>query len=81
VSIAIPPDGIAFQTGAALETITKGAFKAVPHFVTAPKPEQDRRISRNTLAVFIQPDLDEIVNTDSQETFGQFAKRIVAGNY
>lgn len=31
--VHIPRDCLAFQTGEALELITRGAFKAVPHFV------------------------------------------------
>lgn len=31
--VHIPPDCLAFQTGEALELITRGAFQAVPHFV------------------------------------------------
>jgi hypothetical protein len=82
VAVEIPEDCLAFQTGAALEAITGGSFKAVPHFVTAPKGSgTGKKISRNTLAVFTQPNLDEIVDVEKGETFGQFAKRIVAGNY
>ncbi len=56
VKISIPSDQLAFQTGEALEVITKGKFKAVPHFVKGPTSskgdEGEARIARNTLAVF-----------------------------
>ncbi|KAI9747461.1 MAG: hypothetical protein M1815_004171 [Lichina confinis] len=32
VKVSIPPDHLAFQTGEALQVITRGRFKAVPHF-------------------------------------------------
>ncbi len=36
VKINIPADHLAFQTGEALEIITRGCFRAVPHFVKGP---------------------------------------------
>ncbi|RMZ84160.1 hypothetical protein DV738_g782, partial [Chaetothyriales sp. CBS 135597] len=67
--VAIPRDGLAFQTGQALELMTRGRFKAVPHFVP-----------RNTLAVFTQPNLDQVVDVVSQTTFGEFARGVVRKN-
>ena len=65
VKISIPSDHLAFQTGEALQVITKGRFKAVPHFVRGPWSRRglkkeggagvDREtmsLARNTLAVF-----------------------------
>lgn len=52
--VNIPKDCLAFQTGEALEVITKGAFRAVPHFVKGAKPRPGSRVARNTLAVFTQ---------------------------
>jgi hypothetical protein len=55
VQVKIPRDCIAFQTGEALERITKGRFKAVPHFVRGVRPgvadgeNEGGRIARNTL--------------------------------
>jgi hypothetical protein len=52
--VAIPRDCLAFQTGQALEVITKGHLKAVPHFVKGAKGDTlgAGRVARNTLAVF-----------------------------
>jgi hypothetical protein len=50
--VGIPRDGLAFQTGEALERITKGRFKAVPHFVRGMRPSKGAGVARNTLAVF-----------------------------
>jgi len=86
VQVKIPKDCIAFQTGEALERITKGKFKAVPHFVRGVRPgiadgeNEGGRIARNTLAVFTQPNLGEIVDTDQGITFGEFARGIVEKN-
>lgn len=76
VKINIPSDCLAFQTGSALQEISRGKFKAVPHYVKGTKLSS---IARNTLAVFCQPDLDEPVNDN--ENFAQFAERIVMGNH
>ncbi|CAK7242098.1 MAG: hypothetical protein STHCBS139747_003575 [Sporothrix thermara] len=82
VQVKIPRDCIAFQTGEALERITAGRFKAVPHFVRGarPQPGSTSRIARNTLAVFTQPNLGEDVDREQHITFGEFARGIVAKN-
>jgi isopenicillin N synthase-like dioxygenase len=81
--VGIPRDCLAFQTGEALELITQGKFKAVPHFVKGVDPRRcapDSRIARNTLAVFTQPDLDEVVDPPTGLTFGEFARGVVRKN-
>lgn len=79
--VKIPRDCIAFQTGEALERITAGKFKAVPHFVRGVRPGTgDGSIARNTLAVFTQPNLDEAVDVKDGLTFGEFARGVVAKN-
>jgi len=86
VQVKIPRDCIAFQTGEALERITKGRFKAVPHYVKGVRPgvadgvDEGGRIARNTIAVFTQPNLDEIVDSDMGITFGEFARGVVEKN-
>lgn len=50
--VSIPPDCLAFQTGEALQIITGGRFRAVPHFVRAVEVAKDgTKVARNTLAV------------------------------
>ncbi|KAM7202365.1 hypothetical protein V8F33_002773 [Rhypophila sp. PSN 637] len=81
VQVKIPRDCIAFQTGEALERITGGKFKAVPHFVRGARAALSAgRIARNTLAVFTQPNLGEEVDMEQHITFGEFARGIVAKN-
>lgn len=81
VQVKIPRDCIAFQTGEALERITGGKFKAVPHFVRGVRASvSDGRVARNTLAVFTQPNLGEEVDNEQHITFGEFARGIVAKN-
>ena len=80
--INIPPDCLAFQTGEALEVITQGKFRAVPHFVRGPRLGNQGgmrvvRVVRNTLAVFTQPNLGEVVDTKGGVTFGEFARGVV----
>lgn len=52
VKVGIPRDCLAFQTGEALEVITKGRFKAVPHFVRGCMESKASGVARNTIAVF-----------------------------
>jgi hypothetical protein len=74
----IPKDCLAFQTGEALEKITQGKFRAVPHFVRGAKIAGGQKVARNTLAVFTQPNLSEEVGEG--KTFAQFAKEVVDRN-
>lgn len=62
--VQIPRDCLGFQTGEALQLITRGKFKAVPHFVRGAQPDKAGRIARNTLAVFTQPNLWEMVDDE-----------------
>ena len=73
--VHIPRDCLAFQTGEALELITRGKFKAVPHFVRGGRADVagGEGVARNTLAVFTQPNLWEMVDEERDfASFGQF---------
>lgn len=74
VKVVIPQDCLAFQTGETLEVITEGHFKAVPHFVRGSKI---RGLTRNTLAIFTQPNLWEVVDKKNGVDFARFASAIV----
>jgi len=78
VKVSIPRDALAFQTGEALEMITRGKFRAVPHFVKGAKT--GGKVARNTLAVFTQPNLGEIVDGERGTTFADFARGVVGRN-
>ncbi|KAJ5654574.1 hypothetical protein N7490_001577 [Penicillium lividum] len=78
VKVNIPKDCLAFQTGEALQLITRGKFRAVPHFVKGAKCAEGR-IARNTLAVFTQPNLGEEVQAGL--SFAEFARAVVQKNY
>jgi hypothetical protein len=81
VQVKVPRDCLAFQTGEALEKITKGRFKAVPHFVKGVRAGfGNGNVARNALAVFTQPNLGELVDTEKRLTFGDFARGIVGKN-
>lgn len=82
--VSIPRDCLAFQTGEALEVITKGAFRAVPHFVRGPSAngsQAGKKVARNTLAVFTQPNLWDVVDHDRGIDFAGFARGVVEKNY
>lgn len=72
----IPPSCLGFQTGEALQLITGGKFQAVPHFVRAGNGKEMANVARNTLAVFTQPNLGEIVDRERGLTFAEFAKEV-----
>ena len=77
--VDIPAECLGFQTGETLEIITRGKFRAVPHFVRGPKPgnADGIRIARNTLAVFTQPNLGAVVDKEHGITFAEFARSVV----
>ena len=76
--VSIPADCLGFQTGEALELITGGKFRAVPHFVRAGGTSKiNASVARNTLAVFTQPNLEEIVDRAKGKNFGEFSKEVI----
>jgi isopenicillin N synthase-like dioxygenase len=77
VKVNIPRDALAFQTGQALEITTNRALKAVPHFVVGSKVPG---VSRQTLAVFMQPNLEDTLGNRPLK-FSDFARGIVDENY
>jgi isopenicillin N synthase-like dioxygenase len=79
VKVGVPRDCLAFQTGETLELITKGKFKAVPHFVRGAALGKGGKIARNTIAVFTQPNLSEMV--DEKRDFAAFAKETLDKNH
>ena len=75
--VNIPPSCLGFQTGEALQLITGGKFQAVPHFVRAASGNEMVNVARNTLAVFTQPNLGEIVDRERCLTYAEFAKEVI----
>ena len=76
--VSIPSDCLGFQTGEALQLMTRGKFRAVPHFVRAGGDAvEGKEVARNTLAVFTQPNLNEIVDCEKGRTFGDLSREVV----
>ncbi|EME84217.1 uncharacterized protein MYCFIDRAFT_152467 [Pseudocercospora fijiensis CIRAD86] len=80
--VHIPRDCLAFQTGEALQMITRGKFRAVPHFVRGSSSRAGGgRIARNTLAVFTQPNLWEVVDEETGLDFAGLCGQIFSKTY
>ncbi|KAF5384721.1 hypothetical protein D9757_006271 [Collybiopsis confluens] len=77
--VAIPVDCLAFQTGEALEIATGGKLRATPHCVRVGGSPGVGRVSRETFALFMQPNIDQQLSP--QVTFGQFSKRVFDEHY
>jgi len=77
--VSIPPDCLAFQTGEALELATGGSLRATPHCVRGGAGPGMEGVSRETLALFMQPDTN--MQIAKEETFGQFSKRVFERHY
>ncbi|KAI9665380.1 MAG: hypothetical protein M1831_001818 [Alyxoria varia] len=92
--VRMPRECLAFQTGEALELITRGRFKAVPHFVRGVSSGRQgqgqgggvvegrtqAKVARNTLAVFTQPNLNEVVDPSRGLDFAGFCREVIARN-
>lgn len=76
VQVNIPEESIAFQTGEALQAITGSSLQAVAHSVGGPN-STGAKVARNTLALFMQPDLDEVIDKAAGLTYGEFVDMIV----
>ncbi|KAL3162235.1 hypothetical protein ABBQ32_009935 [Trebouxia sp. C0010 RCD-2024] len=85
--VCIPSDHIAFQMGEAMQVMSGGLLRATPHCVRAPRRDMSGGVSRNTLAVFMQPRWDHILETpegcslDSQVGVGQWQPGISFGDF
>lgn len=79
IKVSIPNDCLAFQTGEALEIATGGKLLATPHCVRVGGGLQTERISRETFALFMQPNTDQPLSTST--TFGEFSKRVFNNHY
>ncbi|TFK93554.1 Clavaminate synthase-like protein [Polyporus arcularius HHB13444] len=77
--VSIPADCLAFQTGEALELATTGKLRATPHCVRVGAAPDAESISRETFALFMQPNVDQQLS--ETENFGQFSKRIFDEHY
>lgn len=77
--VSIPVDCLAFQTGEALELATAGKLRATPHCVRVGVAPGAENISRETFALFMQPDTEQQLS--EKENFGQFSKRIFDEHY
>ena len=53
--IKIPADCLAFQIGESMQILSGGHLQATPHAVTKSIELSGKRISRNTFALFMQP--------------------------
>ncbi len=73
VSVSIPSNCMAFQTGEALQIYTNGVIRATPHCVSSSKTLNMH--SRNTMALFMQPDSDFLLKENY--TFKDFCKEVV----
>lgn len=79
IKTSIPSNCLAFQIGEALELATNGRLRATPHCVRVENSPGAEYISRETFALFMQPDTSVRISPD--ETFGSFTKRVLQEHY
>lgn len=77
--VSIPVDCLAFQTGEALEIATGQKLLATPHCVRVVPGPDAANVSRETFALFMQPNTDQKLSPSM--TFGQFSKRVFDEHY
>lgn len=77
--VSIPANCLAFQTGEALEIATGRKLLATPHCVRVVPTTDALNVSRETFALFMQPNTDQPLS--SVMTFGQFSRRVFEEHY
>eukprot|EP01137_Pigoraptor_chileana_P033960 Opistho-2@25789 len=65
IKVNIPADHLAFQMGEATQIRTGGRLRATPHCVHGAGGPAAVGVSRNTLAVFMQPNWDDVLTTSN----------------
>ena len=60
--IAIPKEMLAFQLGESMQIMSGGALEATPHCVVRSEELAGKGISRNTFALFMQPDPFQVLS-------------------
>ncbi|EFA82854.1 hypothetical protein PPL_04549 [Heterostelium album PN500] len=93
VKVIIPKDCIAYQIGECSQVQTGGLLRATPHAVQAIKYPESQQVGRSTFAVFMQPNVDVVLNTpDATDqcsvgqyqpgmTFAEFSKVTIENYY
>ena len=85
IRVSIPKDCLAFQMGEALQCLSGGSLKATAHCVRGIEKGTDAQfVARNTFAVFMQPNLFEVVDPSSVEnrrTFAEFTKEVLKRHF
>ncbi len=76
IQMNIPEDMLAFQIGEAAQIASRGLLVATPHLVKALALPF---ISRNTFAVFLQPNVDYPLTLEL--TFDEFTKQVMKRHY
>jgi isopenicillin N synthase-like dioxygenase len=76
VKVEIPADCLAFQLGEAAQVASRGNLLATPHLVRSANLPN---VSRNTFAVFLQPNVDHYLVNDV--SFDDFTKEVMGRHY
>jgi len=79
VKASYPANCLAFQTGEALQIASGGKLMATPHYVRVEAGRALNRVSRETFALFMQPNTDQVIGPG--ETFGSFSQRVFGEHY
>lgn len=77
--VMIPRDCLAFQTGEALALATGNRLQATPHCVRVGSNDPQQAISRETFALFMQPNTDQPLTPS--RSFGEFSKQTFNEHY
>eukprot|EP01132_Coremiostelium_polycephalum_P007971 gene7971-9804_t len=93
VKVIIPKDCIAYQIGECSQIQTGGILRATPHAVQAIKYPESKNVGRGTFAVFMQPNVDVVLNTPTGKedcavgqykpgmNFAEFSKETITNYY
>ena len=72
IPVTIPSDCCAFQIGETSQILSGGILQATPHAVLPPSRHQNQHISRESFALFLEPEFDDIITIPNGYTVDNF---------
>ncbi len=76
VQVKVPSDHLAFQIGETAQIHTGGVLQATPHYVRGAETQESRGVSRETMAVFMEPHWDHHMRSPDNQSI----ERVLSGS-
>jgi isopenicillin N synthase-like dioxygenase len=70
VSVRIPANSLGFQIGETAQIMSGGILRAGPHAVIAPRRSNGESVCRSTMALFLQPNPEDVLHVPAWDSEG-----------